>query len=1070
MKNLKRFFPFIRVIFFSASINCVLAQTAPTLGSAQSFAVLGSSTVTNTGSTILNGDLGVSPGAAITGFPPGVVNGTVHNADAVAAQARNDANGAYNSLAVQPCNTILSGQDLGGLTLTPGVYCFASSAQLTGTLTLNAEGNPNALFIFKIGSTLTTAANASVTLVNGATACNVYFQVGSSATLGTGTQFAGSILALASVGLNSNASITGRAIGLNGAVTLDTNMVSVPTCSGVMSSGFVQVCKVAGVGIAVGTNVSFTVAGTAITVAAGAAPGGSCSAPIQVPTGSVFITEAVPAGVTLTGVSTSPAASALISSNLGAGTASVAVTAGTQTTVTFINAATPPPPNGFVQVCKVAGAGVAVGTNFTFNVAGTPVTISAGSGPGGTCGTPVSVPAGTASIMETLPAGIALAGVSTQPSAGLLVGSNLGAGSATVTVLSGSQTIVTFIDVAIPAVPTNGYVQVCKVAGSGVAAGTNFTFNVGGIPVTVPAGSAPGGNCAPAVTQPAGTTVVTETIPAGIVVAGVGTSPNPALLVSSNLAAGTATVTVNAGGQTIVTFIDAAAPVLPNTGFVQVCKVAGAGVTVGANVGFNVAGTSVTVAAGAAPGGTCAAPVTVPAGTAVITETIPGGTAVTGISTLPSAGLLVSSNLAGGTANVTVNAGGQTIVTFIDAAVAGIPTTGFVQVCKVAGAGIAAGTNFTFNVGGTPVTVGAGAAPGGTCATPIALPVGSAVITETIPAGTVVAGVSTLPSAGLLVSSNLAGGTANVTVLPGGQTIVTFIDALAPVVPGTGFLQVCKVAGAGIPAGTNFIFNVAGTMVTVAAGSAPGGTCAAPVTVAAGPAVITEMAATGVSVAGISTLPSSALLVSSDLGARTATVTVNAAGQTIVTFIDIAAIVPAIDYFQVNYVSNLNIGDSFIDVTNTGAGGNLCVNAYAFSPDEQLISCCSCLVTPNGLSVFSARGDLISNTLTPAVPTSVVVKLIATTGDMCNAATVGTAGNVLASGLAAWRTTLHALPVTPGTPATTYGATETRFTSSTLSAAELARITTLCALTQANGSGFGICRACRLGGLGAVRQ
>ena len=192
--------------------------------------------------------------------------------------------------------------------------------------------------------------------------------------------------------------------------------------------------------------------------------------------------------------------------------------------------------------------------------------------------------------------------------------------------------------------------------------------------------------------------------------------------------------------------------------------------------------------------------------------------------------------------------------------------------------------------------------------------------------------------------------------------------------------------------------------------------------------------------------------------------------------------------FQVRYASNLNIGDSVINITNTGASstvafptqnGNLCVNVYTFDRNEELISCCSCLVTPDALVSLSARNDLISNTLTPGVPTSIVVKLLSslggTTAASCNASTVTATGvpatpNLVAPGLAAWGTTLHALPVTPGTPATTYGVTETAFTPATLSAAELARITGLCAFIQTNGSGFGICKSCRFGGLGAAKQ
>ena len=209
----------------------VHAQTAPPLGTAQSFAVLGGSAVTNTGSTVVAGDLGVSPGTAVTGFPPGLVNGgTIHAADAVALQAQNDVTTAYNNLAGQPCTADLTGQDLGGRVLTPGVYCFSSSAQLTGTLVLDAQGNANAVFIFKTGSTLTTASNALVILNNAGQPCNVFWQIGSSATLGTGTTFVGNILALTSITMTTSARSVGRMLARNGAVTLDTNTVTRADC------------------------------------------------------------------------------------------------------------------------------------------------------------------------------------------------------------------------------------------------------------------------------------------------------------------------------------------------------------------------------------------------------------------------------------------------------------------------------------------------------------------------------------------------------------------------------------------------------------------------------------------------------------------------------------------------------------------------------------------------------------------------------------------------------------------------------------------------------------------------
>ena len=214
-----------------------LGEAAPFLGSAQSFAVLGGSTVTNTGATTITGGLGVSPGLAITGFPPGiVVGGTVHAGDAVALQAQTDVTAAYGVLAGEACNVDLSGKDLGGLTLAPGVYCFSSSAQLTGSLVLDAGGRADAVFVFKTVSTLTTGSNASVRVINGGSDCGVFWQVGSSATLGTGTTFAGNILALTSISITTGASISGRALARNGAVTMDGNRVSMDSCKSVGAS------------------------------------------------------------------------------------------------------------------------------------------------------------------------------------------------------------------------------------------------------------------------------------------------------------------------------------------------------------------------------------------------------------------------------------------------------------------------------------------------------------------------------------------------------------------------------------------------------------------------------------------------------------------------------------------------------------------------------------------------------------------------------------------------------------------------------------------------------------------
>jgi len=213
-----------------SSIVVSQAQTVP-LGTADVFAVLGASTVTNTGPSVINGDLGVSPGTAVTGFPPGIVNGTIYIADAVALQAQSDLTTAYNDAAGRACDVDLTDQDLGGLTLTSGVYCFSSSAQLTGTVTLDAQGDSNAVFIFQIGSTLTTASNSSVSLINNALPCNVFWQIGSSATLGTTTAFMGNILALASITMTTSATLDGRALARTGAVTLDANTVTSGACA-----------------------------------------------------------------------------------------------------------------------------------------------------------------------------------------------------------------------------------------------------------------------------------------------------------------------------------------------------------------------------------------------------------------------------------------------------------------------------------------------------------------------------------------------------------------------------------------------------------------------------------------------------------------------------------------------------------------------------------------------------------------------------------------------------------------------------------------------------------------------
>ncbi|MEX8493348.1 ice-binding family protein [Sphaerotilus sp.] len=236
---IRHFRPVPKTIALAAviALTALSAQAAPALGSAQTFAVLAGTTVTDAHSapnlpTQIFGDLGTSPGASITGLTSGVnVNGgTVHANDPVAQTALTDATTAYNALSGLAFDTNLTGQVLGspGLaTLTPGVYRFDTSAQLTGTLVLDFLSNPGGNFVFQIGSTLTTASDSFISVLNASAGSGIYWQIGSSATLGTGTDFAGNLLALTSVTLDGGAQIVcGRAIGLSGAVTLADNLVS----------------------------------------------------------------------------------------------------------------------------------------------------------------------------------------------------------------------------------------------------------------------------------------------------------------------------------------------------------------------------------------------------------------------------------------------------------------------------------------------------------------------------------------------------------------------------------------------------------------------------------------------------------------------------------------------------------------------------------------------------------------------------------------------------------------------------------------------------------------------------
>ena len=204
-----------------------IAQTTIPLGTAANFAVLAGATVTSTGLTVITGDLGLSPGTAVTGIPPGIVNGALHTGDATAAIAKTDLATAINTANALTLPILIAG-DLGGRTLVPGLYKSTSSLAVTGALTLDAQGDPNAVWVFQIASTLTTLTGSQIILTGGAQASNIFWVVGSSATLGTTSVFKGTIMAYASITITTGATVDGRALAEVGAVTLDSNIITKP--------------------------------------------------------------------------------------------------------------------------------------------------------------------------------------------------------------------------------------------------------------------------------------------------------------------------------------------------------------------------------------------------------------------------------------------------------------------------------------------------------------------------------------------------------------------------------------------------------------------------------------------------------------------------------------------------------------------------------------------------------------------------------------------------------------------------------------------------------------------------
>ena len=354
-------------------MNAQAATTPVPLGTAAPFSVLGGTTVTNTmdpGNTNLWGDLGVSPGTAITGFPPGIVAGTIHANDAVAIGAQSDLTIAYNNARLRPSTgTILDGL-LGGKTFFDGVYTATSSADLTGTVILDAQNNPDATFIFQIGSSLTTAPYSHVLLKNGADACNVYWQVTSSATLGTISTFAGSILALTSITVEDGAVVEGRALARNGAVTLDDNTFLNP-CSGRSTS------TVTGT-----TTATATVTGTTTETTTETAP-----AVTSTVTDTTTVTApAVTSTVTDTSTVTAPAVTQTVTETVGTATVTETLPGSATSTVTDTATVTAPAVTSTVTDTSTVTA-PAVTQTVTQTLPGSTVTATVG----------------TATVTETLP-------------------------------------------------------------------------------------------------------------------------------------------------------------------------------------------------------------------------------------------------------------------------------------------------------------------------------------------------------------------------------------------------------------------------------------------------------------------------------------------------------------------------------------------------------------------------------------------------------------------------------------------------------------------------------------------
>ena len=428
-----------------------------------------------------------------------------------------------------------------------------------------------------------------------------------------------------------------------------------------------QVCKVAGTGVTAGTSFTFNLTATnqqakTVTVAAGAGPTGTCAnVSGSYPVGTaVTVQEVQQQGVSTSAITVNPAGAQQGTSDL-ANRSAVVITGTGTTTLTFTNTTTAGGTTGTLVICKVGGTGITAGTAYTFSAGNQTATVNAGAEPNGTCGSPLTLPAGAVTVSETGNATSIVTAIAGTPAP---TNVSLAGRSATTQITAGQESRITFTNVASTAA-NSGSLTICKVGGAGVVAGTAYSFGVAGQTVSVNAGAGPTGTCAATpITVAAGSVTITEAAQAGVVLTGVtATQGATNALTAQNLAARTATVTITAGQTTTATFTNTATA---STGTLVICKIGGTGVAAGTSYSFTAGGQTATVAAGAAPNGTCGAPLTLAAGTVTVTEAAVTGTSVSAITGTPAAPTNI--NLGTRSAQVAIAAGQETRLTFTNVA------------------------------------------------------------------------------------------------------------------------------------------------------------------------------------------------------------------------------------------------------------------------------------------------------------------------------------------------------------------------------------------------------------------